>query len=365
MRASTTRPVRGLLPAILVAISVVVPAVPGSTQTALPLVAFEGSTDGIHTTVRATDQTGNAIDLNLDAEQFLTINGGRVAFTRHHEKVTFASDVVVKDAVTGERVWKVPDARYPLIFGGGDELVFLPDNNGRDVPEDRDAYVNSVWYRDLVSGDETKLVQFEDPDRQAMGFAVSPAGDQVAVTYGNDYFLYVWDIWVLSIDGSSAEPATTDGMSLYPSFSPDGQTIAFTHSDPTDPCDASVHLMDADGANPRVLTAGTCDANLLRPVWLDDQTIVAWKWAQQPGGWSQPVGLVTISADTGEILDQIASGFIADFVAARDAGQVIFRRLKGRIVAYDVAAGVATTVPGGKELPGWHLHAEGSLELAI
>lgn len=365
MSRSTIRRARRLLPAMLVAVSVLVPSVPGSAQDGLPHVAFEGSTDGEHTVVRATDQAGNAVTLNPDAEPFLTINGGLVAFTRHHKKQPLASDVIVKDAITGERIHKVMDARFPLIFGGGTQMVFVPDNNGRDLPEDRDAYVNSIWHRDLVSGAETKLVQFEDPDRQALNLAVSPAGDRLAVTYGNDYFLFVFDVWVLSMDGSSAEAITTDGMSSYPSFSPDGQTIAFMHSDPFDPCDASIHLMDADGANPRALTTGTCDANLLRPVWLDDQTLVAWKWAQQPGGWNKPVGLVTISAETGEVLEEIATGFIVDYVVARDAGQVIFRRLKGRMVAYDAAAGVSATIPGGKELPGWHLHAEGSLELAI
>jgi Tol biopolymer transport system component len=102
-------------------------------------------------------------------------------------------------------------------------------------------------------------------------------------------------------------------MSLYPSWSPDGQTIAFTHSDPSDPCDGSIWLMGADGSNARSLTAGACDAVLMRPVWLDAQTIVAWRWAQQPDGWNDPVELVLIDVQTGEVIEQIATGLVVDF----------------------------------------------------
>lgn len=352
----------------LVLIGLVVTSVGASAEDGLPHVAFEGSPDGEHTTVRVTDQAGNAVTLNKNAEPFLSISGGRVAFTHNHKGSAYASDVIVKDAMTGERLYTIADARWPLIFGDGTKVVFQPDRLGDLDPEERDPYANSVWYRDLVSGEEHKLFQASDWDlwdHRPGAFAVTPTGDRVAFTVGEDSFLFEWNIWVVNTDGTGLQQLTSDDRSLSPSFSPDGQTIAYRRTVPSRPCRGGIRLMDADGANVRVLTKDTCDVHYTRPVWLDDLTIVSLTWERQPGGWYDPVGLVTISSQTGEVVEQIATGFIADYVVSRDAGQVIYRKLKGRIVAYDVAADTAATVPGGKELFGWHLHAEGSLELSI
>lgn len=359
------RRVAWLASSALVVIALVLTSVAASAEDGLPHVAFEGSPDGEHTSVRATDQAGNAVTLNKDAEPFLSISGGRVAFTHNHKNSIFASDVIVKDAMTGERLYKIPDARWPLIFGDGTQVLFQPDRNGgRLDPEERDPYVNSVWYRDLVSGEERKLYQGEDADLKPMNFAVTPAGDRAAFDVGNDTFLFEWNIWIVDVDGTGLEQLTTDDRSLSPSFSPDGQTIAYTRMIPSRPCRGGLRLMDTDGSNVRVLARNACDAHFSRPVWLDDQTIVSLVWERHPKGWYDPTSLVTVSVETGEV-QEIVDGFVADYVVARDAGQVIFRRLKGRIVAYDTATATTTTIPSGKELPGWHLHAEGSLELSI
>jgi WD40-like Beta Propeller Repeat len=350
----------------LVLIGLVVTSVGASAEDGLPHVAFEGSPDGKHTTVRVTDQAGTAVTLNKDAEAFQSISGGRVAFT--HRRSVYASDVIVKDAVTGERLNRVSDARYPLIFGDGTQVVFLPDRLGTLDPEERDEHANSVWYRDLVSGEERKLFQASDWDlwdHRPQDFAVPPTGDRVAFTVGEGSFLFEWNIWIVNTDGTGLQQLTSDDRSLSPSFSPDGQTIAYTRYVPFRPCRGGLQLMNADGTNVRVLTKSTCDVHYTRPVWLDDQTIVSLIRERQPGGWYDPAGLAIISSQTGEVLEQIATGFIVDYVVARDAGQVIYRKAKGRIVSFDVVAGTAATVPGGKELFGWHLHADGSLELSI
>jgi hypothetical protein len=330
-----------------------------------PRIVYTGGGGFTDSSVFATDQEGNAVLLSQTAEPFATINGGLVAFTRHRPRVAFASNVIVKDSITGERVFTVGDARWPLIFDDGTALVFFPDNNGRDVPEDRDPFVSSVWYRDLVTGDEVRLAQFEGGDLFPLQTAVSPDAQQVAFSYGNDSFLFVWNIFVASVDGSSLEQITDDDRSLYPSFSPDGQTIAFTHLRPSAPCSASVHLMGVDGSNARRLTAGSCDAVLLRPIWLDGTTLVAWRWERTDRGFNRPAGLVTISAETGEVLGEIATGRVFDFAVAREAAQVVYRLRGGRIVVYDAATDTSATVPGGRDVPLGHVHIDGSLELAI
>jgi dipeptidyl aminopeptidase/acylaminoacyl peptidase len=315
--------------------------------------------------VIATDLAGNALALSQTAEPFATINGGRVAYTRHRPKVPFASNVLVKDAATGEVVYTVGDARWPLLFDDGTGLVFFPDNNGRDVPEDRDPFVSSVWYRDLETGVEHRLAQFEGGDLFPLQTAVSADGQQVAFSYGNDSYLFVWNIWVASVDGTSLEQITTDDRSLYPSFSPDGQTIAFTHHRPTRPCSASVHLVGVDGSNARQLARGSCEAVLLRPVWLDDPTLVVWRWTRTERGFNRPAGLLLVSAATGEVQEEIATGYVTDFAVSRQLGQVVYRLQRGRIVVYDAASQTSVTVPGGRDAPFGKVHIDGSLELAI
>jgi dipeptidyl aminopeptidase/acylaminoacyl peptidase len=342
-----------------------VPGWNASAQQEPPRIVFTGSDDGVHIRVISADQAGDLVQLSPDAEPFVTINGGLAAFTRHHRRVVFASDVLIEEASTGERIHKVDDARYPLIFDGGTSLVFLPDNNGRDVPEDRDAFVNSVWYRDLVTGEEQKLAQLNDPDRHVVQLAASPDGQQVAFTEGNDSFLFVWNIWVSGIDGTGLARITDDDRSLYPSFGPDGQTIAFTYLNPSRRCSASLHLMDVDGANAHRLIAGTCDAVLLRPIWLDDQTLVVWRWERTDRGFNRPAGLLAVSAETGEVLEEVVDGPVHDFAVAREAGQVVFRMKNGRIGVHDFTTGDTFPVPGGRDFPFGHLHIDGSLELAI
>jgi hypothetical protein len=331
-----------------------------------PRIIFTGSEDDIHTRVRSTDLTGNAIQLSADAEQFATINGGLAAFTRHHRRNMFASDVVIEDAATGDRVHKVSDARYPLIFGDASALLFLPDNNGTEAAGERDPFVHSLWYRDLVSGEEQRLADLHDldPDLHVLHLAASPDAQQVAFTHGNDAFLFEWNIWVSSVNGTGLQQLTTDDRSLYPSFSPDGQTVAFTHLNPNRRCSGSVHLMDADGSNARRLTAGTCEAILLRPIWLDDQTLVVWRWERTDRRFNRPAGLVTVSAQTGQVVDEFVTGSVSDFAVAREAGLVALRMRNSRIRAHDFATGETSLVPGGREIPLGHLHVDGSLELA-
>jgi Tol biopolymer transport system component len=170
---------------------------------------------------------------------------------------------------------------------------------------------------------------------------------------------------VASVDGTDLEQITTDDRSLYPSFSPDGQTIAFTHLRPEAPCSASVYLMGIDGSNARPLARGSCDAVLLRPVWLDDSTLVVWRWEPTDRGFNKPTGLLRISAETGEVLGEIVSGRVMDFAVSREAGQVVYRMKKGRIAVYDAATDSSSSVPGGRDAPFGHVHVDGSLELAI
>ena len=69
------------------------------------------------------------------------------------------------------------------------------------------------------------------------------------------------DIYVINSNGTGATRLTHTGVNREPSWSPDGGSIAFTSA-------GDVHVMGADGSNPRPLT--TAEAMDYQPVWSPD-----------------------------------------------------------------------------------------------
>lgn len=350
---------------VLMSMSLVASALPASAAAGPPSLAFEGFANG-HEVVASATLKGHVLQRFADVEPFMSIDDGVVAVTRHSTSDPFASNVIGYDAETGERVYKIKDARFPLAFGNGTGVVFLPDNNGSNDPNERDPFVNSVWYRDLATGDERKLAQFTDGDLVPLQLAAAPDGSLVAFAEGDDTFLFSWDIWLATTDGSTLVQLTTDGQSLYPSFSPNGGTIAYAHTEDGDGCTTGIRVIDVDGTDGRTLTTGTCDESLTRPVWLDDDTLVAWWWAEkQDGSGFRVKGLVEIDVATGDVTQTLVAGKVVDFGVSRSLGVVVFRVRSGQIGRYDLSDGSTSEVRGGTKLFGWHLHVDGSFEQAI
>jgi Tol biopolymer transport system component len=104
--------------------------------------------------------------------------------------------------------------------------VFEPDNAGTSREDERDRYIQSVWYRDLATGKEFKLAQFYEADFSIIEEAVSQRGDLVAFTRGNNTFLFEWNVWIVDTDGTGMTQITGDDISNYPSFHPSGDMLA-------------------------------------------------------------------------------------------------------------------------------------------
>ena len=148
--------------------------------------------------------------------------------------------------------------------------MFLPDGNASG-PGDRDPTLNSVWYRDVASAKDHRLVRFRDSDRIPLNLAISPNGRLVAVTQGNDGL--PWDIWTARTD-VHVRRLTTDGMSIYPRSARRAPRSRSRRR--TGPRLQRLDLvMDADGTHAHRVVAARCVRVLLRPVWLDAHTLVA------------------------------------------------------------------------------------------
>jgi hypothetical protein len=327
-----------------------------------PRVAFDVDVGGDWYNVQTTAFDGSKDRVFVEVEPFSSIDRGLVAVARHTD-LHFASDVLIFDAETREMLYRIDDARFPLLFGPGRQMVFFPDNRGSLKPGDRDPYVASVWYRNLVTGEEHRLKQFPGNDFHPGQMAVSPDGTKVAFVHGNDTFIFEWDIYVAATDGSGWIRLTEDRRSISPSFSPDSATIAFSHVSGAHSCRTGIRLIDADGTDRRSLIVGTCAAHYPASVWIDDHTLLAERWGRVPEeNRNVSRGLVTISVPDGDVTSVPVRGAVFDWHASRRLGVVAWRRPSGKLVAQDLTSGERWEIPGGQVFGPGGLSLDGQLE---
>jgi dipeptidyl aminopeptidase/acylaminoacyl peptidase len=314
-----------------------------------PRIALD--TNGGDVRVAALDGTESTSVPN--ASPYFSFSGGVLAVAR--PTLNGGSRVVGIDGTTGSRLFTIKDGFFPLIAGQGSRVVFLPDAHAGG-PNDRDPTLNSVWYDDVASGHDHRLVRFTDSDRIPLNLAISPKGGRVAITQGNDADLFQWDIWTATTTHHLVRRLTTDGISTYPSFSPSGLRIAFAKVDHTDPCSGSIWIMNGDGRSAHRLVAGTCARHYLRPVWLDTHTLIAWAWG--PHGVR---GLVTIDVASGAV-SWLVHARVVDFSVSRAMGKVALRVGAGEIYVVDVKADSTSSLPFTPA--GSRVFLSGALELA-
>ena len=80
----------------------------------------------------------------------------------------------------------------------------------------------------------------------------SPDGRRIASDSTHEGF---WHIYVMGADGKNRKRLThNEEHHVHPTWSPDGGTIAYVVSDDGNPFGAKIHLMTADGKNPKQLS---------------------------------------------------------------------------------------------------------------
>ena len=333
-----------------------------------PVIALSGTADGSDQvwTVRLD---GTVVQRFAHPEGYgeawTSINGGLAAVTEHSLRSFFASNVSLYDARTGARRAVIKDARYPLITSAGRGVVFLPDNNGRRTDADRDPLVNSVWFRDLSTGDEVRLARFRNQDLFVSQLAVSPNGGLVAITRANDTYLFEWNVILVKPNGRARRNLTSDGRSLSPSFSPDGRTVAMEKVGVAR-CGGGLATLRVNGEGLDRFYRNTCERRLSRPVWVGPHKVVA-QWREVVDldeGFSVPRGLVLVNTRTGRVSAPIAEGFITSFAYSRTRNLIVYRTVRSVIGMYDLGTREVSIIPGGRALPGTYVSVDGALELS-
>jgi hypothetical protein len=280
----------------------------------------------------------------VDVEEWSSIAEGVLAVTDHSGP--YRSRVIGYDAATAAKLWVARDARLPLLTPNGRGLVFEPDNAGTLTEDERDRYHQSVWYRDLATGNEFKLAQFYQEDFYILEKAVSQRGDLVAFTRGNNTFLFEWNVWVVHTDGTGLTQITGDDISNYPSFHPAGDMLAIAKLY-EGRCRGALATVGVDGDDERVFFESTCSMDLQRPIWIGPHRVVTVWWRHDQEG-NRPVGLVIVDVATGDV-EPIIEGRVGDVSVSRKLGLIAFRLgpAKGRIALYDIDTGSISFVTRG------------------
>ena len=164
----------------------------------------------------------------------------------------------------------------------GDEDPFpVGVNNGNGIF--RIAFISAfegrydLWVMDGDGGNPVNLTDDPETDFEPTW---SPDGQSIAFSRSLSFNNADWDLWVIDADGSNLVPLTQGpSQDRHPSWSPDGRRIAY---DSGSEGIRDIWVMDADGSNPVNLTP---DSNIeVDPSWSPDGQRIAYASAQNSAG---------------------------------------------------------------------------------
>jgi hypothetical protein len=336
----------GILLALLVPLGLPTPA-----SAAEPPIAYYTDT-GV-----AVAELDGTVLASLPDFQFFSLDGTLLAGSTLRSGK--GERVVGHDATTGQRLFRIKDAFAPIALADGRKVGFLPDRFAH-----RDPYFASVWIRNQ-GGRERAVVRFAGPKRtvnpkdfEGEGIPLDQAWDDegrtLAVTFGNDVDLFIYDVWVVDARTRDATRITRGQASRFPSLSPSGDRLALFRE--REDCGGpdpgyragDLRTMSSTGADRAVLVEGTCDLFYTDPRWISEDELVAARLTRQsPGVYD--VDLVRIVAATGAVTEIVTGGDVGFFNVSSALQLVAFERrdvFPGFFV-YDLDAGTTTSSSEG------------------
>jgi serine/threonine protein kinase len=183
----------------------------------------------------------------LEDARFARYVGGSV-IVYQRDRSLFATSLDLQTiSVAGPGVMLFDDlspSDRPLWSAGGDVLVYRPRNQNRRF----------VWV--TRTGAETSL---PSPPRTYAAPNLSPAGDRIAVEVAGDAGTY--DVWVLNIERQLLARVTTNGVSRYPMWTPDGSRVGVV-----DRREGVLYSVAPDGTDVREMVRAP------RPTWIGSFT---------------------------------------------------------------------------------------------
>jgi Tol biopolymer transport system component len=199
---------------------------PDSRHIALGVTSL--STPGSHLWI-ADLQTDRAWPLTRGADSELypsaSLAGDRLVFTRGEPDYDLVR-IPLMDRTSAQPLLATPQNESdPALSPDGNLLAYVTDRNGQD----------EIWRRTIDGADDQALItqrEFGD-DRTVMLSSPAFSPDGRSIAYQRNGFKPRWPlrIWVSLVAGGTAAPllpASHEGIHSAPTWSPDGQWIAFS-----------------------------------------------------------------------------------------------------------------------------------------
>jgi hypothetical protein len=300
--------------------------------------------------------------------QWVSLDGNVFAGSRHLSGDRFGEFIRAADATTGQELFRISNAFAPIVLAGGSRIGFLPDRFAR-----RDPYFASVWIRN-AQGRERAVVRFAGPRQTVsptplhgegvpLDQAWDAAGRTLAVTYGNDVDLFIYDVWVVDVQTREATRVSTGKVSRFPTLSPSGERLALVRE--VDWCGGpepgyragQIRTMTPTGADDEVLLDGTCALFYTDPRWISEDELVAARLTRvSPGVYDSD--LVRVDAATA-VVTEITTDGDAGFYTVSSALQMVAyerRSVFPGFMLHDLTTETSTTFTEGflPQLAGGH-----------
>ena len=222
---------------------------------------------------------------NFDQFPAWSPDGERIAFMSDRDGEFAHFDIFVMDADGGnqQNLTNNPfDERYPSWSPHGKRIVFSSRRDGHF--RSRWVITSEIYVMDANGGNQHRLTENLKNDRYP---SWSPDGERIAFAADRKGDFVNFEIYVMDADGGNQHRLTENRhKDSSPSWSPDGKRIVFTSKRDGN---SEIYVMNADGKNQQNLTNNRHSD--IAPAWFNSPFSVSpggkkftiWGWLKQVG----------------------------------------------------------------------------------